>query len=250
MSITIPEFVQFQGVLFPLRGLWRTIPPEGDRFVNAEIDWGSPGLLGVSCVQFQLSGNSPVAFSQIAAMSVDNSRCGSSVDFIFPDSGFVLTIPAFNQGVYPVFSNALMFYANAPLATLGDVTIVQILNSVPPPVAIQPSSEQEQSSVSGIAPLNGTTQIIPVGVSGTINAISISYGALDPATGSAGLDLVQGVALGGPALWAGFITGAQPTGSLNVSGLQVRFADGLSLQVASSTFASGYIVVNIFYTSP
>jgi hypothetical protein len=103
VSITIPQFVQFQTSLFPLRGLWNSPPREGDRFVNAEIDWGSPGLSGVHCVQFLLSGNSPVAFSQIVAISVDNSRCGSDVDFIFPDSGFLLTVPAFNQGVYPSF---------------------------------------------------------------------------------------------------------------------------------------------------
>lgn len=246
MPITIPEFVQFQASLFPLRGLWNAAPNEGDRFVNAEIDWGSPGLLGVSCVQFQLSGNSPLAFSQIVALSVDNSRCGSDVDFIFPDSGFLLTVPGFNQGVYPVFTNALMFYVSAPLAELGDITIAQILNSMPPPVAIQPSREQQQASATGIDPVTGITQIIPTGTAGTLNTISIAYGNLAPATGgSAGLEL-----LGPGLLWAGFISTAPTEGQFPVSGLNVRFSNGVQLAVNSSSLTAGYLTVNLYYSVP
>lgn len=246
MPITIPEFVQFQAPLFPLRGLWNSAPQEGDRFVNAEIDWGSPGLFGVSCVQFQLSGNSPLAFSQIVALSVDNSRCGSDVDFIFPDSGFILTVPAFNQGIYPVFTNALMFYVNSPLAELGDITIAQILNSMPPPVAIQPSREQQQASVGAINPVTGTTQIIPPGTAGTLNAFSIAYGNLAPATGgSAGLEL-----LGPSLLWAGFISTAPTEGQFTMSGLDVRFSNGVQLAVNSSSLTAGYLTVNLYYSVP
>jgi len=246
MPLTIPEFVQFQAPLFPLRGLWNSAPPEGDRFVNAEIDWGSPGLLGVSCVQFQLSGNSPVAFSQIVAISVDNSRCGSDVDFIYPDSGFVLTVPAFNQGVYPVFTNALMFYVNSPLATLGDITICQILNSMPPPVAIQPSAEQEHVGVTGISlAAAGTTQIVPAGISGTINAISIQVLLPTGTTGAATLVLSDGA---GNQLWFGGVNDAAQ--DINLSGLHIRFQNGLSLTVSGTTLAAGSLAVNVYYSVP
>jgi hypothetical protein len=111
MPLQIPAFVQYQGVTPILRGLWNQKPVEGDRFISAEIDWGTlGGTPPYTCVQFQLSGNSPVALSQIVALSIDNGRCGSDADFIFPDSGFVLTVAAHNQGIFPVFTNALSFY--------------------------------------------------------------------------------------------------------------------------------------------
>lgn len=253
MPIIIPEFVQFQGVLYPLRGLWNTAPAEGDRFVNAEIDWGSPGLLGVSCVQFQLSGNSPVAFSQIVAISVDNSRCGSDVDFIFPDSGFILTVPGFNQGVYPVFTNALMFYVNAPLAVLGDITIAQILNSMPPPVAIQPSSEQEQASVSSI-PLtaNSSTPLLGTGISGTLFGFSIPYAALQGAAeGGCFISLTDGT---GRTLWQGQISltaNQEVSSTFTVTGLRVRFTAGINFVVSGfNGIVSGTATPNIYYSVP
>lgn len=248
MPITIPQFVQYQGTLFPLRGLWDAPPAEGDRFVNVEIDWGSPGLLGVSCVQFQLSGNSPVAFSQIVAMSVDNSRCGSDVDFIFPDSGFVLTVPAFNQGVYPVFTNALMFYANAPLAEPGDITITQILNSLPPPIAIQPSSEQQQAGITAVSlTTNSTTSIIPPPTSGTVNGFSIVIGGVTAAvTGACTLQLSDGTP---KALWIGEIS-AGDTGPFTLSGLHLRFANGLNLLVSSTSLSAGAVFVNVYISVP
>lgn len=250
MPLTIPEFVQFQAPLFPLRGLWNTPPAEGDRFVNAEIDWGTPGMLGVSCIQFLLSGNSPVAFSQIVAMSVDNTRCGSDVDFIFPDSGFILTVPGNNQGVYPVFTNALMFYANAPLAALGDVTICQILNSMPPPVAIQPAETQSQASAPGInLATNATTVIVPPPISGTIQAFTLVITSNEAADGAAEFRLIDGT---GRVLYQQTI--AVPAGiftvTVPVSGIRVRFTQGLSAVVSLSSITAGNVAVNLYYSVP
>src|SRR5258708_37754783 len=125
MPVTIPAFSQFQGQLFPLRGLWNKRPPEGDQFINAEINWGTANT---AAIQFSLSGNSPVALSQIVALYVDNRRCGVDVDFLFPDSGFLLSVPPHAQGLYPVLTNALMFYVIGTGAATVDVTILQILN--------------------------------------------------------------------------------------------------------------------------
>src|SRR5262249_24566930 len=147
---------------------------EGDRFVNAEIQWRITTGATV-CVQFDLSGNSPVAFSQIVAFSVDNSRCAGDVQFVFPDSGFVLDVPAYNQGVYPVFSNSLMFYALSPRGVVGDITVFQVLNSMPPPVAIQPSVIQEAVAPGGVL-MDGSVasvQLVPAGVSGTLVGLSV-----------------------------------------------------------------------------
>jgi hypothetical protein len=252
VPLTLPPFTQFQAPLFPLRGLWRARPEEGDRFINAEIAWGTPGLTGVSCVQFQLSGNSPVAFSQIVAMSVDNSRCGSNVDFVFPDSGFILSVPGYNQGVYPVFTNALMFYANGPLAVLGDVTIVQILNSMPPPVAIQPASEQTQAGVGGVnLGTNGSTQIVPNTISGTIQTIAIEFAIGAGVTGAAQIQLIDGNA---QVVWSGIINpdAASPAAPLVITGLHIRFQRGLSFVISASSIAGGtaQATINVYYAVP
>lgn len=250
MPLTLPAFVQFQAPLFPLRGLWDSPPAEGDRFVNAEIDWGTPGLTGASCVQFQLSGNSPVAFSQIVAMSVDNSRCGSDVDFIFPDSGFILTVPGYNQGVYPVFTNALMFYANSPGAVLGDTTIIQILNSMPPPVAIQPSTEQVQAGVNSLSlDTNATTPIIPSTVlGGTIEAMNISVSIPSAATGAAQLILQDG---NGQILFSQIFEASAGTSSVNLTGLRLRFQRGVNAVITGSTMTgSAFAAINLYYSTP
>jgi hypothetical protein len=257
MPITIPAFSQYQQPIVPLRGLWNRPPKEGDRFINAEIDWqiGNPGA-----VQFALSGNSPVALSQIVALSVDNSRCGADADFLFPDSGFLLTVPSRNQGVYPVYTNALMFYAISKLAIAGDVTILQVLNSNPPPVAIQPTSYQAQNAAGGISlATNATTPIVAAGISGTIEAIAINAIINNAATTAvaATLTLQDGT---GKVLWVGQFSagGAAASSTTNVvtpimvSPLSIRFTNGVNAVVSGTTIGAGQgsVSVNVYYTQP
>jgi hypothetical protein len=234
--------------MFPLRGLWNRAPVEGDQFVNVEIDWlvSPPG----NAVQFSLSGNTPVALSQIVALAVDNGRSGADVDFIFPDSGFVLTVPAHNQVITPVFTNALMFYASAQSAVVGDTTIVQILNSMPPPVPIEPSSTQNHSGVVGLPLNNGTTPLIPAGVNGTLNTISITLALAAGAGQENGqIELVDGT---GKIVWMTFVevaAGGIQNIPINLSGLSLRFLNGLNLVVLISTLTGG-LTANVYYSAP
>jgi hypothetical protein len=248
MPIVIPAFVQFQAPLFPLRGLWNVKPAEGDRFVNAEIDWAvTTGAL--NAVQFALSGNSPVAFTQIVALSVDNSRCAVDVDFLFPDSGFVLTVPGYNQGVYPVFTNALMFYAVATGAAVGDSTILQVLNSMPPPVAIQPSMEQSVAAVSNVnLAVAATTPLIPTGVSGTIEAFSLLFTSASAAAGGVTVQLIDGTAR---QVWgAGIALQPESSASVNLSPLRIRFYNGLNAVVSNTTLTIAGGNFTIYYGVP
>jgi hypothetical protein len=252
MPLTIPAFVQYQGVTPILRGLWNQKPPEGDRFISAEIDWGTlGGTPPYTAVQFQLSGNSPVALSQIIALSVDNGRCGSDTDFIFPDSGFVLTIAAHNQGIFPVFTNALMFYVSAPGAVSGDVTVFQALNSMPPPIPLIASQSQNHAGIAGIPTANGTTAIVPPNVSGTLNTLSLVIDVTQGASaGTAQISLVDGT---GAYLWAYVVTIPASTTlniPVNLSGLTKRFVNGLSLVISSSTLTGGQITANVYYSTP
>jgi hypothetical protein len=247
LPLTIPAFDQYQSPLVPLRGLWNTVPPEGDRYVNAEIDW----LVTTksNAVQFSLSGNSPVTLSQIAALVVDNSRSGADCDFVFPDSGFVLTVPAHNQVVTPVFTNALMFYAVASGAIAGDVTILQILNSIPPPIPIAPSSAQNHAAVTGVNPVNGSTQLIPAGVNGTLNVLSMTVGIAAPANFNLNVSLIDGA---GHTVWINNFGGSAVPAEfeVNLASLSVRFVNGLALVVNFSTATTGSIVANAYYSTP
>lgn len=246
MSLTIPAFVQYQAPLVPLRGLWNRLPAEGDFFVTVEVDWlvSPPG----SAVQFSLSGNSPVALSQIVALAIDNGRSGADVDFIFADSGFVLSVPARSQLIAPVFTNALMFYASAPNAVVGDVTVAQVLNSMPPPVQAAPSSAQNHSGVTAISIATAaTTPIIAAPASGTLNSFSI---LLDVSTaGSGQIALVDG---SGRTLWI-FQMPSAPIGitPINVAGLSTRFSNGLNFVVsAPGGGIIGTATVNLYYSTP
>jgi hypothetical protein len=250
MPLTVPPFSQFQGNLFPLRGLWNKRPPEGDYFVNAEIDWGSANT---SAIQFALSGNSPVAMSQIVALYVDNRRCGVDCDFLFPDSGFLLTVPAHAQGLFPVLTNALMFYAIGTGAAGADVTIVQILNSLPPPLALIISTAQNNVAITGInAAVNGTTPLVASTINGTLNTLAISVDLTAGATaGGVQLSILDGL---GAAVWANFFS--VPASStinipINLTGLNLRFRNGLNLVVTASTnITVGAVDVNAFYSTP
>jgi hypothetical protein len=248
LPLILPPFVQYQAPIVPLRGLWNNEPAEGDYFVSMEVDWlnSPPG----NCVQFALSGNSPVAISQLVALAVDNSRCGASVDFIFSDSGFVLTVPARSQLVAPVFTNALMFYSNCPGSVLGDVTVFQALNSMPPPVAWAPSQTQNHEAATGIAAANASTPIIPAPTSGTVNTISITADMIATTAAFASLALIDGTSA---LIWVTEVSlqSGEQVFPFNLTGLSIRFNDGLNFVVSgASGWGASSIAVNVYYSTP
>lgn len=249
MSIVIPPFDQYQAPIVPLRGLWNTKPPEGDKFALCSVDWMR--TTNGRAVQFLLSANSPVALSQLVALAVDNRRSGYDVDFVFPDSGFTLTVPAYNQGVYPIFTNALMFYLIAAEGVVaGNATTFMVLNSMPPPVALFPTAMQTQDSVADILLTTGNTvQIIPAAVSGTLNGIlmTLNFAVL----AGVNVQLIDGT---GTVLWhdstEGITGGSQ---IFSISNLHVRFVDGVSFVVIISDLtdpSAARANVNLFYTTP
>jgi hypothetical protein len=252
MPITVPPFQAYQAPLIPLPGKWNAKPVEGDKFVPAEIDWGvTTG--GTNAVQFALSSFSPVEFSQIVALYVDNGRNGSDVDFLFPDTGKQLTVPAYCQGLFPVITNSLTFYCVSALAGVGDVTIFEILNSLPPPIAVLPSQEQSQASATGIAmTATGSTQVIPPGTIGTIQSASI---LLSYATGASAqtcdFQLIDG---NGTVLFAYHIAAPASTvatlAPINLGPLRLRFFNGVRFVVTQTTMTSCVATVNLYYSVP
>lgn len=249
MPLIIPPFTQFQGPLFPLRGLWNKRPAEGDYFVNAEIDWGTMGGAG-SAIQFSLSGNSPVALSQIVALYIDNRRCGVDCDFQFPDSGFLLTVPAHAQGLFPVLTNALMFYVIAQGAAGPDVTVVQILNSLPPPIPLVPSVQQNNNAATGIAIANGSTVLVPAAISGTLNTISISVDIISSTGGNMTVAINDGT---GAVMWNNIFSvpsGGSANIPIDLTGMSLRFRQGLNLVITGASGLTGFINANAYYQTP
>lgn len=236
--------------MIPLRGLWNKPPAEGDFMIACEADWTSapPG----QCIQYSVSGNSPVALSQICALVVDNTRCAADVTFIFTDSGFTLTVPAKNSGVFPVFTNGLTFYASATAALLGDITSFLILNSIPPPIPIAPSVLQNHASTTVASLANGSSVLVAAGQNGTLNTLSINISATSGASAASLALVLQDGA--GHVIWSDSISQAASTTqdyTFNFTGLAVRFQNGLNLVVSGSTnFSSGQISASAFYSQP
>lgn len=246
MPIVIPPFVQYQQPIVPLRGLWNTKPKEGEFFANIEIVWGETTT--GRALQILMSANSPVAFSQIVALYVDNRKCGYDVDFVFPDSNFTLTVPAYQQGLYPVFTNALMFYiVGAEGINEGNDTVVQVCNSLPPPVTFAPTSMQSTDAVSDVSlAANGTTAVVPAGINGTLQGFTVTVNA--GSTGTATLQLVDGT---GKVLLARAIDMAQGDSQvITVTGISVRFANGLNFIVSNAAFTAAAADASVFYTTP
>ena len=219
--------------------------------VSAEIDW----LVTTKsqAVQFSLSGNSPVSMSQIVALGVDNSRSGADVAFIFPDSGFVLTVPAHNQLIAPVFTNALMFYASSPAAIVGDIVSFQIFNSMPPPVPIAPSTAQNHASASPAFRCSQRDDAKSSRRRQRHAQHGLDYGD-DFGRGRRRdallADLVrrdrQDVVANLPQRAAGDSV-IDPTFPL--SGLNIRFVNGVVAVVSGSTL-TGALTINLYYSTP
>lgn len=252
MPITIPPFVTYQAPLIPITARWRHAPPEGDKYVPVEIDWGLTVAIG-KAVQISLNAG-PVEFSQIVALSVDNGRSGGDVAFVFPDTGRQLAVPAYSQGVYPVFTNSLTFYVLAESAAVGDITEFEILNSLPPPVAVQPSQEQTAAGITGASTSAvGSRIVIPPGINGTLTGYQIllvSTSTLSTASAAA-CQLIDGT---GQILWLGEsqcpATGSVTT-PINAAGLRVRFTNGINFQVTSTSLPAGcYAQVNLYFSVP
>lgn len=248
MGFTVPPNVPYQPPLFPIRGLWNRKPPEGDRVVPVEIDWGSQS---VSCVKFD-AGNSTSPFSQLVAMTVDNTNNGSDIEIIFLDSGFQFVVAAYAQPVaVPIFTNGLSFYVNCPNASANAVTRLFMHNSLPPPV--QPAITQQQqffSQAGGINLASIMASLIAAGIDGTLTGFNISV--IYTTTAAVNGDYLHLNDGAGHVLWGGAVSAPNTTSgtyTFSQSGLRIPFRNGLSI-VQAVTAMTGTVYPNVFYGVP
>lgn len=145
-------------------------PVEGNRSVPISILWTRDGTSPGNTVEFNAASQRVTPISQIAALYIDNSSNPSNVGVIFPDTNFMVTAPANSLGYYPVISNGLRFYAfNELLPQANDRTIMQVLNFLPPALAIASGPPQGASlavtEVDTLLPIQGG----PITGQGTIS---------------------------------------------------------------------------------
>lgn len=252
MAFTVPPAKFYSDPLVSLPSWLNRTPSEGERFVPLVIDWGKQGGANMS-VAFEIPNAPAPVLSQILALSVDNSLCGSDVVFYFPDSQQTYTVPAYAPGnVFPVFTGSLNFFAVALTGVSGDVTNVQIFNTLPPPIAL-PRAELQTISTGGHIGLGGTTttQLIASDINGTLEAINVSLSVGITADLLADLTLSDGT---NSAIWRGVAAGVASTSVgctlIDVSQVALPFKDGVQLKIISTGTAAGGVAVNLYYRSP
>ena len=199
MSLIIPPAKNYQSPLVALRSNLGRDPIEGPMQIPLEFDWttmgAQSGTTNTWACYVNLQNLTTQAFSQICGLKVDNSLCGSDVEFIFTDTQEIVTVPAYCPlAVVPVFSAATQFYAVALSAQTGDVTRAQILNYVPPPVELTEMAERNFALTTGlpIGSVNQNLQVVPAGVYGTLEILQLNFAIpAGPAANSNGSIFVQ-----------------------------------------------------------
>lgn len=252
MSVNLPPAVNYPSPLTAIPSILLDEPREGKKSIPVEIDWGSMGGTQ-QCVNFNLQNNATLEFSQICAISVDNSQCGMNVVFVWPDTSETTTIPAYAPKVIiPVFTRQTQFFVVGSGKELtNDVTTFSILNYCPPPGNVPFTVEQLAISSNNISATGaGTVNLLPSDVNGTVEAITITRHSPISTTGTQTWSIQDG---DGTILFAGqfnAITGvAWNAVLLSLSAIHLRFSKGLTFS-QSGTNVGGAYCINVIYRKP
>ena len=226
-------------------------PSEGKSYIPVELDWDGAG----STFQINCQGIGTKPFSQIVMLDVDNTASGADVTFYFPDSTDTLVVPAYEAGLFPVFTGGLLFYAGSPLALASDVTRVRILNYLQNPVGNPPPQFHDVASnvIAGLG--TGTTAIIAAGISGTLSSYSSFGAAFNGATPASAfvklLDHASGLVIDNfyfvhPA------NGYSNNLAMRADNIAIRFASGIDLNIVinGGPYSGGAVSVSLRYRTP
>jgi hypothetical protein len=231
-------------------------PQNGAQCIPVEVDWGSMG--GTSkIVGFNVGASGGTRkFEDICAIHVDNSGCGSDIQFIFTDTQETYTVAAYDPyALFPVFTKSNTFYViagiNGETVESQDTTRFSIFNFVPPPVVLPLSEEQNQVSVTGIDMGTASTQLVPTGVNGTLEDAWITLGLAASNTGSATWMLEDGssnvIAQGTVQVSSGSKINLT---LLQLNDIRVRFTNGLKMLCTQSANIGGTVTANLYYRTP
>ena len=252
MPPLIPPAKNYVSPLIAVPTRWSLPPREGPKMIVCEVDWASMGGPG-NCVAFNLQNNATLEFSQICAVSVDNSQCAADVQFIFPDTVETLTVPSYlPKTIVEVFTNQTQFFLKSPNALPGDVTRFSLHNEVPPPITI-PITQEQNAVGSGalFADVVGSHVLITPNFSGTLEGLQVGFqGAVG--AGIVVFDLKDGL--------GNFIAGGRATSSPTITlnaivfsqtAMNVRFQQGIVFEITQTSVpATSAFYVNIYYRTP
>jgi len=230
-------------------------PKEGPNSVNYVIDWSRPIARNVTAVSINMQNGATLEFSQICGLIVDNSNCGSDLDFIFPDTDVTISIPAYAPYTcLQVNTRQVQFVVNGLAILPGDVTSFSVLNYPPTPVAVPITTQQQVAAVSNIA-FNGATvtQMIPNTVNGTLQNLNVSVAFTKPAAAFNNLVVVRDGT--GKGLWAGNVAADSTmpgfTGLIgDLQGVSLRFRNGLELVQTGGGAPGGTLNAMGYYLTP
>lgn len=231
-------------------------PPEGNRSVPLDIQWSIP--LGqatpLKAVSFNLAVAAPQTLSQIVAVTVDNSRCGSDVTLVFPDTDTTLDIPAYEQVTSQVFTGGLSFYAVASNPSTSDETALTVHNFLPPPINLEKSVGQF-TNVSAFASLvaSESVPIIPAGINGTINQLNVTAIGIAGVTQAKGSIMIQdGATITSISFQiVTLASGMLQMMFLNYNNCSIRFINGLNIiSQLSTAYSSGNANAIVSYRTP
>jgi hypothetical protein len=249
MPINIPPAVNYQSPLNAVPTFFAQEPREGRKMIGCEIDWGVMGGDN-NCVNLNLQNNATLEFSQIVTLSIDNSLCGADIEFIFPDTTESLSIPAYApKCIVPVFTNQTQFFCWAPGAIAGDVTRFSIHNSMPPPVTVPFTVEQQVLTNSNItADGSATVALLGASVNGTLEAIQIMRNGPVTTGGTQNYSIADG---SGNLTINGQFSSQNTTVNfvmLDLNPMHVRFTGGLNFMQSGANMGGKWVVNGLFRT--
>lgn len=265
MPFIIPTAARYQRPLNQMIDDWQKAPPEGGLQIPLEITWTDyPGATTPAGKAVNINFNSMTTkpMRRIAALVVDNSKCGADVRFIFTDVDNSIVIPAYSpQVIVPVFSNLTNFYViNDNEVISGDVTRFSCHNTVPPPIAIPISELQNVAASAGIE-VDGTSNnvIAASTVNGTLDSLQLTFSntIIGASQYLATFRFRDGAnrTLGIAQLSSDSSTDIPENGSLfNMTGMNIRFSGGITMQQAllNGTITAGqsFVSANALYRTP
>lgn len=265
MAITIPGTAVNYPIALLAVGLKNSCVPVGQNPVNgpqcipAEINWGTMGGTD-KIVGFNI-GNAGAtrAFTDLCALVVDNSLCGAEVEFVFTDTQFTYTIPAYcPYALIPIFTKALQFYViskiNGEVVESNDLTRFLMFNFVPPPVVIPAGAEQNSANASNISSVAGSTTLVAAGTNGTLENAFVFFAANFANSGNGTWKIQDGTA-GTPAILAqGTLQGSAGDKVnlilYNMAQLAGRFTNGLYFVTSQTAVLGGTYSANVYYRTP
>lgn len=255
MGFTVPVSVNYSSPLNAVPLDWISPPVEGAKGIQCSIQWNAAQAGPNKSVAVNLQNNAPLNFSKVRALVFDNSANGSDVQVIFPDTETTMTIPSYTPyAVIPVFTNVTQFFIVSPNALSTDKTGFMILNTLPPPIAVPVTEEQNFIAAAGInTTVDGTSQLVAATVNGTLENLSLAgfLNANAVNNGTITYWLQDGT---GQILYeATAIVGINLVTNLNyaLSGLRVRFAQGISLRwTVANPLQTAYMAPSLYYRTP